>query len=439
VESEYQFPGNKTPLKLLPFSSPECVTLPAFASTRALGVVSLDWRYHIQFLPPNIGRFLAHVRITKFRRIMKYLSQYFYQSGNKMKKRHDADETTTLIVETQDGENGYAIHGTVATSHLTAMMAVAATFFLLDDDKNLEAGIYPLERLLAKNPTAESSICRWLKKRGVIITKDRRPKTATDFRTIFGDSTTFDGTVASLRNYGHYWYNVGKIPPKIKWFQRQCLMRSRLWKEVCDRTSWYMRIMLMARIRRKQKIFQRRVAQHFFELHGGTSVSAEIVKDFSLFAAGYSEARNLLGDAALPLYSDMFLESSAMEMAWLWPSPYIFAAADNAIATVSEYLKAYIETAHRSGVMKATFKQYDASFEIRFEQCIYAQTLQILGCPELGGLVREMEVRAISEIAERCGFVTKWQQGNVAGVGCLIVSAPQSIIHDKSEMTEVAE
>jgi len=89
--------------------------------------------------------------------------------------------------------------------------------------------------------------------------------------------------------------------------------------------------------------------------------------------------------------------------------------------------------------MKATFKQYDASFEIHFEQCIYAQILQILGCPELGGLVREMEVRAISEIGERCGFVTKWQQGDVAGAGCLVVGMSQSIIHDKVEMMEVAE
>jgi len=420
-DARFTFPGCKAPVRLLPFASPEFVTLPAFSSTRRLAIGSLDWRYHVQFLPVGFGKFLAQTGITRSRRAIALLAKSFHRSGQRMRQRPDADDTTTLVVAPKSGSANLTIHGSIATSHLTATMAVAAAVHLLGDGKDLQPGVYPLERLLAEQPAAETGIDRWIAKRGIIIAKDHSPKNETDFRVIFGDSTTFDGTAQSIRNYGRCWYSATPIPPKIKTYQQACLRRSELWKEVCVRTSWPARIALMMRMRRRHNQLRRLAAQQDLGLRGDTAVNAEIIKDFSLFAAGFSEARDLLGDEALRLYADMFLESSAMEMAWLWPSSRVFAAADHPDAVLSAYIEAYVNGCQRLGVMVARFERRDIGFEITVERCAYAEILKALNCSELGGLVREMEVRAISELATACGLASMWQPGAIDGTGRLVV------------------
>lgn len=438
-DTRFTFPGHKAPVRLLPFASPEFMTLPAFGSSRALGLRSLDWRYHVQFLPAGFGRFLAETGLTRSRRVIALLARSFHRSGLRMRQRPDADDTTTLVVAPKSGSANCAIHGPVATSHLTATMAIAAAVHLLGDGKDLQPGVYPLERLLAEQPAAEASIDRWIARRGIIIANDRSPKDETDFRTIFGDSATFDGTAQSLRNYGRCWYSATPIPPRIKTFQQACLRRSELWTEVCARTSWPARIALMMRMRRRHKRLRRLAAQQDLGLRGGATANAEIIKDFSLFAAGFSEARDLLGDEALRLYADMFLESSAMEMAWLWPSSRVFAAADHPDAVLTGYIEAYVDGCQRLGVMAARFERRDAGFEITVERCAYAQLLEALNCSELGGLVREMEVRAISELATACGLASFWQPGAIDGTGRLVVERRNVVNRNQSATRGAAE
>jgi hypothetical protein len=438
-DARFTFPGRTAPVRLLPFASPEFMTLPAFGSTRALGLRSLDWRYHVQFLPAGVGRFLAATGITRSRRVIALLARSFHRSGLRMRQRPDADETTTLVVAPKSGSANCAIHGPVATSHLTATMATAAAVHLLGDGKDLQAGVYPLERLLAEQPAVEAGIDRWIARRGIIIVDDGAPKDETDFRAIFGDSATFDGTAQSLRNYGRCWYSAMPIPPKIKAYQQACLRRSQLWMEVCARTSWPARVALMMRMRRKHKRLRRLAAQQVFGLRGGATVNAEIVRDFSLFAAGFGEARDLLGHEALRLYADMFLESSAMEMAWLWPSAQVFAAADHPKAVLTDYIEAYVDACRRLGVMTAHFERCDDGFEITVERCAYAQILEALDCAELGGLIREMEVRAISERAAACGLASSWLPGAIIGTGRLVVEQRNLASRGRPGAWEAAE
>lgn len=436
--STYRFPGGDRPVRLLPFASPEVTTLSRDGQAERLGARSLDWRYHIQFLPAGVAYALAVSGATRSRRIFDALSRSFYRSSARMRRRKDADDTTTLVVERADGSGALIIHGPVATSHLTAMMAVGATLHLVGPGRNLAPGVYPLERLLAQDRAAESTIDHLLARRGVLVTKHRLASTTRSHREIFGDSATFDGSAQSLRYFGKCWYTAGAIPPRVKSYQRICLRRSELWTKVCERTSWPARASLMARVHRRRSSLLRQTPQNF-GLQADATTRRVILKDFSLFAAGYGEARALLGADALRLYSEMFLDSGAMEMAWLWPSGEVFASADRPIVILIAYVEAYVKACIELGVTSATFSAHKSGFEIAFEHCAYARMVAAFGRPELGGLVREMEVRAIRGIAAECGLETLWTPGESQGAGRLIVRKPALTKSNSLAKEEAAE
>jgi hypothetical protein len=436
-DARYHFPGGERSLRLLPFASPEMITLPATGQARRLGVQSLDWRYHVQFLPPALGRVLALSGLTASHRVIAALSRSFHRSGVRMRQRKDADDTTTLVIALADGSNGLAIHGPVATGHLTAMMAVGAMLHLLGPGRALAPGIYPFERVLAEDPSIEQTIDAWLTRRGIVIV-DQSVASVGSHRAVFGDSTTFDGTAASLRNYGKCWYTAGPIPPRVKAYQQACLRNSALWKAVCDRTSWAARAKIFMRMHRRHVRLRRLAERQDVGIRGAAPIKTEIIKDFSLFAAGFGEARDLLSDDALRLYAEMFLDSGAMEMAWLWPSARVFAGADDPIRTLIDYVEAYFEASTALGVMVASFRRRPHGFEVEIERCRYAEILAALGCPELGGLVREMEVQAIRHIASACHLQTTWTQAAAGGSGTLVVEAPRSANVASSPMSEVA-
>jgi Saccharopine dehydrogenase NADP binding domain len=436
-DARYRFPGDERPLRLLPFASPEVVTLPDTGQARRLSVQSLDWRYHVQFLPPALGRMLALSGLTASHRVITAFSRSFHRSGVRMRQRKDADDTTTLVVALADGSNGLAIHGPVATSHLTAMTAVGAMLHLLGPGRELVPGVYPFERVLAEDPGVEQTIDAWLARRGIIIVKQSALSDSTH-RAVFGDSATFDGTAASLRNYGKCWYTAGPIPPRVKRYQQACLRNSALWRAVCDRTSWAARAKIFMRMHRRHVRLRRLAERQDFSLRGEASIRAEIIKDFSLFAAGFGEARDLLGDDALHLYSEMFLDSGAMEMAWLWPSAHVFARADDPVRTLIEYIGAYFEASTALGVMVASFRRRPHGFEVEVERCRYAEILAALGCSELGGLVREMEVQAIRHIASACHLQTTWTKATAGGSGTLVVEPLQAASVASPPMSEVA-
>jgi hypothetical protein len=437
-DARYQFPGSGRALRLLPFASPEMITLPATGQARRLGVTSLDWRYHVQFLPPGLGRLLAVSGLTASHRAIARLSRSFHRSGVRMRQRKDADDTTTLVIALADGSNALAVHGPVATGHLTAMMAVGATAYLLGPGRELAPGVYPFERLHAEDPAAEQTIDTWLARRGIVVVDPSVPSGGIH-RVVFGDSATFDGTAPSLRNYGKCWYTAGPIPPRVKAYQQACLRGSALWKAVCERTSWAGRAKIFMRMYRRHVRLRRSAERQDFGLLGAAPINAEIIKDFSLFAAGFGEARDLIGDDALRLYTEMFLDSGAMEMAWLWPSTRVFAGADDPARTLTDYVEAYVEASTALGVMVASFKRQQQGFEVEVGRCRYAEILAALGCAELGGLVREMEVRAIRDLAVACHLEASWNPGSADGAGKLVIAPPRPASVASSALSEAAQ
>lgn len=417
--STYRFPGGGGAVRLLPFASPEVETLTRDGEAGRLGVRSLDWRYHVQFLPAGFAHALAVSGAIRSHPIFGALSQMFHRSGERMRRKKDADDTTTLVVARADGSDALVVHGPVATSHLTAMTAVGASLHLIGLGRALAPGVYSLERLLAQDPAVESTLDDLLTRRGVVVTKPFLDAAAAH-RAVFGDSATFDGTAQSLQHFGKCWYTAGAIPPRVKRYQQTCLRRSSFWRSVCERTSRLSRLLLMARVGRRRFRLLRQTRQDF-GIRADVGTRRIILADFSLFAAGYREARALLGAEALPLYSEMFLDSGAMEMAWLWPSERVFASSDRPIEVLSTYVEAYVQACVELGVTRASCSADESGFRVDFEHCTYARMLAAFEAPELGGLVREMEVRAIRGLASACGLETVWMPGPTEGVGRLVL------------------
>jgi hypothetical protein len=147
----------------------------------------------------------------------------------------------------------------------------------------------------------------------------------------------------------------------------------------------------------------------------------------------------LLGDDALRLYTEMFLDSGAMEMAWLWPSTRVFAGAEDPARTLTDYVEAYVEASTALGVMVASFKRQQQGFEVEVGRCRYAEILAALGCAELGGLVREMEVRAIRDLAVACHLEASWNPGSADGAGKLVIAPPRPASVASSALSEAAQ
>ena len=415
------FPGYDHPVSTVPFASPEFHTLAAYQLARNLGILSLRSRYHVQYLSSGFACLLAKSRILRLATLRQWMCGIFYRFGRMLSYKPDADETTSLVVFSKGETSHLGVHGPVSTGHLTASVAVAAVTWLLKRQSDVAPGVWPMERILVEYPDASSHIETYLRQRGVIISDDCFPTCANDYRSIFGHSATFDGSAASLRHIGQCWYDIETIPPRIVRMQRQILRHSDLWKRVVDSTSFVQRLLLTVRMKRLHWSLFSLARRTSFGLRGSPAINQRILKDFSLFAAGCLIAKECLGDDAYNLYADMFLESSRMEMAWLWPSNQVFSFSERPFDVLLEYLQAYFGACARLNVVNLEMRVHPDGLDITFKSCTYGAILTTLGCAPLRGLVRQMELEAIQNLADRCGVYYRWHSGRVPDEGRLVL------------------
>lgn len=422
-EIEVDQPGSEEAMRKLaiPFASPEYRTLCWHGSASRLGVDSLRCHYHVQYLAPWTARLFAQLGLYRHERLKSWISNLFYKLGRRLSARPDAEDTTSIKVSSTPGdENGYRVHGLLRTSHITGCVAIAGVLLLTRQRTAVPVGVLPMERLLLESPTASDHFENYLKCRGIIISNGKPLEHAAERLHSFGQSATFDGSVSSLRHFGQCWYSLDKVPMKIIRLQLQCLKQSRLWREILDNTSMLARAVELARMKLRHRQLQRAAMSRRFGLHVSDEVNRRIIRDFSLFAAGYQQTKKILGpQRAWALYSEMFLTSSQMEMNWFWPPKTVFAHADRPIETLSLYLEAYFLACQRLGVSELTVWRLPEGLEVNFDQCRYGDILRYLGSPDLSHLVRQMEIKAISVLAEACGLEVHWSPGGEPGQGRL--------------------
>lgn len=415
--SSYRFPGAPRPLPLIPFPSPEAVTLPMGETAKTLGIRSLDHRYHIQFMPRMMARLLAATGFAGWEAGRASLARMFHRQGSKLQHKPDASEITSVVVAPADApDTGLMIHGPISSGYLTASFAVVAALALLQDRKRVSPGVHAAEALEIEDDAVERALAR----RGIIVTPvSEEPG---DYRAELGHSSPSTGEASSLRHYGKCWYSFETIPPDILRRQQRCLKTSRLWREARARMSAVALAMLMWRVQKRHRRYAKRLlAQPAFITDDG--IRRKVLREFALFAAGYTEARMALGEDARELYSEMFLDSGAMEMAWLWPSAAVIAASDDPYATLCDYVIAYFAESERLGVLGHKIVHgRDGTIGLTVTKCGYATLFETLECDELGNLVREMEFTAISALANAIGVQVNWTAGSKTGTGMLRLS-----------------
>lgn len=157
----------------------------------------------------------------------------------------------------------------------------------------------------------------------------------------------------------------------------------------------------------------------------GPAIYTPLTRDISMFTAGYSSARDVLGQAqAFPLYRQMFLDTGAMEMNWLWPSAELLATLKNPAMGGLAYWRAFLRSYQADGVLTFVERERDdGSLLFSLSHCLYARLFAELGCPELSPLIRDMEHAALLEMSRNSGLRIDWQTGE-AGYATVKIAWP---------------
>ena len=399
VASRFRFPGHDQPLALIPYATPETATLARNGAE--VGITALDSRFHVQFLPQGLARAIA--AIAPGPTLRAAVARRFHASGQAAKRRRSADPATTLWVYPDDRpHDGLVVHGPLSAYDLTSAVVCAVIDGIVAGWLRTPPGVWSLDG--HTTPDQVRRIGDALRRRGVLI---RPAPTADDDaeRFRFGWCQAIGDSVRTLRHYQQSWYSAAvPLPPALGRLQWSYLRQSELWTTLRGELGVAGFAALLPRIIRRWFRLHRRTAPY----RRRQPPWPTIARDFSLFAAGYGEIRQVLGqECALALYRRMFLDSGRMEMRWLWPDPELFALLPDPAAAVQDYWSAYLDACQTLGVLEVRCH----GDTIQLLDCAYATLFHLFGCPELSGLVREMEREALSDLARAAGLDLEWHTG----------------------------
>jgi len=399
VASRFRFPGHDQPLALIPYATPETATLARNGAE--VGITALDSRFHVQFLPQGLARAIA--AIAPGPTLRAAVARRFHASGQAAKRRRSADPATTLWVYLDDRpHDGLVVHGPLSAYDLTSAMVCAVIDGIVAGWLRTPPGVWSLDG--HTTPDQVRRLGDALRRRGVLI---RSASIADDDaeRFRFGWCQATGDSVRTLRHFKQSWYSAAvPLPPALGRLQWSYLRRSELWTTLRGELGVAGFTALLPRIIRRWFGLHRRTAPY----RRRQPPWPTIARDFSLFAAGYGEIRQVLGqERALALYRRMFLDSGRMEMRWLWSDPELFALLPDPAAAVRDYWSAYLDDCQTLGVLEV--QRHGGT--IQLHDCAYATLFHLFGCPELSGLVREMEREALSDLARAAGLDLEWHTG----------------------------
>ena len=131
-----------------------------------------------------------------------------------------------------------------------------------------------------------------------------------------------NGEVQALRHYGQCWYDI-EPNPRMKSLQVSYLKQSAIWAALQASLSKSAFAGFVARFLWRWQRHHAGLKEYRRQQTHQAGTRARITRDVSMFTAGYSLARDVLGqEKALAGNSlRMFAETGRMEMRWLWPSP----------------------------------------------------------------------------------------------------------------------
>lgn len=397
--SDFLFVGKKKKLTGVHYATPEIYALASerYDGNRAF-VRSYDVRCFMEGFPLWAARLISV--INKNGRFSDFLASLFYKSGQRMKRNPKADPDNQVVIFPDGDENkGIMLFGDVSSYDLTAAMAASAADCLIDGRLKEKAGVYTVELLTDESFEA---LKKALESRNVCWKSVAEVRNAGYDRWGWLESDCHD--VGSLRHYGKNWYGV-RIHPRMKDVQADILFGSGLWAEIRKVRSGpgLMLFVLKMMMRRMRNIRTLR------SIGKKDSVHAALVKDMSMFAAGYSVVREIFGqEKAYELYREMFLTAGNAEMCWFLPRPETFSRMSCPEDAVLDYFKAMTDKNRECGFLSLKCTEKDSGgdrkvvFEIR--DCTYASIFNLLGCHELADLIRLEEKQEIKRLTAGTGL-----------------------------------
>ncbi|WP_033727782.1 saccharopine dehydrogenase NADP-binding domain-containing protein [Pseudomonas cremoricolorata] len=411
AHSRFTFSGHATPAPLIAYSAPEIATLGAHDSSQTTHTINtLDYRYSIQFLSPRSARLMG--RLSRWKGVRERLAKMFYSSGQSMKKRKKADPDCCLWVYPDNRpEDGWVVHGCISSYDFTALTACAAVQWLLAESGEIGAGVYSMEQLPASAHHAMETI---LRRHGISARRAKDLDPAMD-PLQFGWCQVVSGSSHELPHFGQCWYDAA-MHPRMPALQTTYLTDSAVWARLREKKPGLAMGGFVASFLWRWREHHRRLAS-FRSRHPTYAAEwAKITRDISMFTAGYSRVRDLLGQQqAYALYREMFLATGKMEMRWLWPVPEVIAATDDPSGAVRSYWQAFMARYQTLGLLRGQRTENG----YRIDHCTFAEMFTLLGSPELNTLMREMEHEALAYMARLTTLEIDWQS---AADGCATVS-----------------
>ncbi|MEG2029863.1 MAG: hypothetical protein RR376_04340 [Janthinobacterium sp.] len=402
--ASFLFPGQAKAAPLIAYSAPEVAALaaPRGRSGVAAQVMTFDPRYHIQFLTPGAARFFG--RIGRWKGMRQRLARMFFNSGQSVKKRKNADADCSLWVYPDDRpEDGWLLHGAMSSYDFTALMACAATDTLLAGALGTDAGAYSVEHLA---PDGHDALEAALRRYGVTCRRAGALRHKED-PLHFGWCQPVDGGAASLAHYGACWYDI-VVHPRMTALQTRYLTDSAIWGLLRSQVRGLAFAGFVCRVMLRWRAHYAALAPLRAAHADHAAQWARITRDISMFTSGYSRARELLGqNEAFALYRRMFLETGRMEMRWLWPVPEVIAETAEPALAVRDYWLAFVGRCEELGLLRGRRSEHGYAIEY----CAYAEMFFLLGCPELANVVREMEHEALGYMAAQAGVEVCWRAG----------------------------
>lgn len=391
----HHFPHLDRAIPCVPQASPELTAL----ARSAQGLREIRHRFHVQGLPSVFARLCAALGLERRPKLAQWLAARMHATSAGVARKPASSMVCSLCVTDMESGEQWRVHGEIPAYHLTASVASMFVLALLKGDLEVAPGVQVPEWLAAQLDWRAA-----LALRGVIV-ECGQANAPFDWPQRIGASSPCYGEPQTLRHYGQCWYSL-RIPPWVQRWQMRCLSRSELYIEIKRRCSLPKQVVLITCMLfgwYRNTVSARKL--NAFGVLEDSKPAAAMRRDFAMFAAGYKQLRKLLGgDAAHKLYMHMFLQTGAMEMAWLTPSADVFAAQPNPGAALSTYLLAYFKAYADLEAIELKIESKANSVALHIRRCAFARLFMGLDTPELAPLVRRMEAAHFGAIATSLGL-----------------------------------
>ena len=423
-ENVYRFPQSEQFLKMVPYSSPEILTIQRSPWVNMAEISKMNHMYHIKSMPFFFPAFFSRFKLLRSASFLSFFSKKMIALQSRMKPKNSSEKQSLSLVlaECQTGVECTRAYTTGTSSYeLTTAFIAAVTEMILDNTLQRKAGVITMEDCFETKEPFEA----YLEKRDLFIQYDSYSATSQNPKDYPHQSKSLATSniimnqekdilkSSNLKHFGDCWHSL-VIPLSVKREQFKTLMTSRL----ANKFSSIRKIILLIRVLKRMSQNSAEGAQ--YAKFSGIE-SKRLVNDFNMMAAGFATIQDWMGDTeGYPVFAEMVIASGLKEMEWLWPDSNDFILFNEPFDAFKQYWTAYLDACMRLSIIdyEISIDKPD-SFQVNITACAYHELFSLFEYPELTKLICETECRCLKSLTRPLGFNLS-QKDNIAlgGLRC---------------------